>query len=288
MARTALDRAAEIRKDDPVLARMGSLEVSLAASAEDMRAALALRHAVFVKERGLSPRASGLETDRFDQFCDHIIVRDLAQRTPHGAAPVVGTYRALRPEMAGRGFYAEAEFDLAKLFARHPAMRFCEVGRSCVAPAYRNQRTLEALWRGLFVYALRHGIDAYFGAASFAGTDPAAHAMALSWLYHNAASPDWDAPARSPGAVAMDLIAPGAIDARLALRKMPPLLRGYLRIGAHVGRTAFADPAFATLDVLVIAPLTNAPALWRRRFETLTGQGFDNRRTPVGIAPDLL
>lgn len=288
MAFTAPCNAKAFPDDAPLLARMGSLEVRLATSDEEKRAAWALRHAVFVAERGLALHPAGLETDRFDPFCDHVIVRDLAHRGPGGLPPVVGTYRALRPERAVEGFYADAEFDLAPLFARHGGLRFCEVGRSCVAPSHRTKRTLEALWRGLFVYARRHGIDVYFGAASFPGTDPAPHAMALSWLCHNAAHPHWSAPARPAGAVVMDRIAPAAIDARAALRDMPPLLRGYLRIGAHVGRTAYIDPVFSTIDVLVLAPLANAPILWRRRFETLTGEGFDNRRAPVGIAPDML
>lgn len=275
--------------DDPILAYHGSLEVRLARSVEDIDAAMRLRHAVFSTEAGLAPHASGVETDRFDPLCDHIIVRDLERVGDDGRPPVVGTYRALRPEAADIGFYSDAEFNLAPLFARRPDLRFCEVGRSCVAPAHRGQPTLEALWRGLFVYAAWHGIDVYFGAASFPGTDLERHAMSLSWLAHNAVGQDeWAVDARSPGAVDMNLIAPDAIDSRVALRAMPPLLRGYLRIGARVGRRAFIDPVFRTTDVLVLAPLSAAPALWRRRFEAATADAVGKPLRPVGIAQDLL
>ena len=238
---------------------------------------------------GLVADSSGVETDRFDPLCDHIIVRDLDVVGPDGQPPVVGTYRALRPEATAIGFYSEAEFDLAPLFARHPTVRFCEVGRSCVAPSHRSQRTLEALWRGLFVYAARHGIEAYFGAASFPGTDPHVHANALSWLYHNAAQNcDWAVKARPQGATAMNLLPPEQIAASDAIRQMPPLLRGYLRIGAHVASSAFIDKAFGTIDVLVIAPLEAAPRHWRQRFESATATVIEKQVREVGIAPDLL
>ncbi|WP_196260397.1 GNAT family N-acetyltransferase [Pelagibacterium limicola] len=274
MAPAALRYAA----DDHILARQGPFEVRLAASEAEVRAAQQLRHEVFRTEAQLPPLASGIEADRFDPFCDHIIVCDRSAKTPEGRPPVVGTYRALRSEAAVSGFYSDAEFDLAQLFGRHPHLRFCEVGRSCVAQPYRALGVLDALWRGLFVYAARHGIDVYFGVASFPGTDPRAHAMALSWLcHHEVGGPAWHAEARSGGAVPMDLVAPQALDRRLAMRQMPALVRGYLQIGAHIGRTAFVDPVFGTIDVLVVAPLADAPRPWRRRFEPRPGPALTSR-----------
>lgn len=271
------------------LACHGALDVRLASSAEDVRAALRLRHAVFAAETGLAAGNSGLETDRFDPICDHIIVRDLKAEGSDGRPPVVGTYRALRPESTDIGFYSETEFDLAPLFSRHPQLRFCEVGRSCVARTHRSQPTLEALWRGLFVYAARHGIDAYFGVASFPGTDPKAHAVALSWLYHNASGhPEWSAHALPHGATAMDLLQTSEINPKDALRQMPPLLRGYLKIGAHVARSAYIDRDFGTIDVLVIAPLKSAPRHWRQRFQAATAMQMDKPVPEVGITPELL
>jgi L-ornithine Nalpha-acyltransferase len=275
--------------DDPALARLGSLDVRLARHPGQFSAAARLRQAVFSAEYGLGATLTGTETDSFDPLCDHIIVRDLAHPAANGHAPIVGTSRVLRPEATSIGFYSGAEFDLAPLFARHRTVRFCEVGRSCIAPTHRARRAVEALWRGLFVYAARHAINAYFGVASFPGTDPRAHATALSWLYHNAAAPAaYEAEAKSPGATAMNLIAPADIDHRLAMRDMPPLLRGYLRIGASVAPRAFVDTQFGTIDVLVIAPLGAAPELWRKRFETATGMGLDRGAETVPIAPDLL
>lgn len=286
LARTAPIFEKDLSVREVELASVGGLDVRLASDSRAIDAALALRHEVFVAERGLPAHHSARDCDRFDAFCDHLVVYD-RHKSAHGAAPVVGTCRVMLPG-ATSGFYSEAEFDLAPLFAQHRSLRFCEVGRACVAPAYRTQRTLEALWRGLFVYAARHGIEVYFGSASFPGSDPDRHGMALSWLYHNAVSPRWSTAARPDGAAAMSRIPAHAIDSRLALRQMPPLLRGYLRIGAHVAPQAFIDQRFATTDVLVLAPLANAPAVWRRRFESMTGIGAKHHAGPVGIRTDML
>lgn len=268
--------------DDLVLVRLGALEVRLVAKRDDFLAAARLRHAVFCLEKGLPARPGGVETDRFDSYCDHIIVWDTR------SADIIATCRLLRPRSGG-DCYSDGEFDLAGMFSAAPDLRFCEVGRSCVDRRHRNQSTLEALWCGLFAYALRHRIDAYFGAASFPGTDPAAHAMALSWLYHHAHGPlAARVQARPSGAVGMDILPRPVLDNRLALRQLPPLLRGYLKIGAQFARSAFVDPAFGTTDVFVLAPLADAPPPWRRRFEALTGPRRSAQPRAVGIAPDML
>lgn len=267
-----------------VLARLGSLEVRIATTPEEHRAALALRYDVFCREMGArlagADHAAGAETDGFDAPSDHIIVRDTA--VP--GAPVVGTYRALRPEAAVAGFYSQTEFDVAPLLARHADLRFCEVGRSCVALSHRSMRTIEGLWCGLWAYAALHGIDAYFGAASFPGTDPLVHALPLSYLHHHVGAPEgWRVAAHPPHGVAMDLLAPAAIDPHAALRALPPLIRGYMRVNAHVGETAYIDRQFGTTDVMIITPLRAMPQAYRRRFAKVTGRVL----RPVGIAADL-
>lgn len=264
-----------------MLARLGSLEVRLARSEAEREAAFALRHAVFCTEMGASlPGADpvrGIETDRFDPFCDHIIVCDTALADDKdGTAPVVGAYRAMRPQMAVEGFYSRSEFDIGPLFGNHPGLSFCEVGRSCVAATHRSMRAIEALWCGLWAYAARHGIDVYFGAASFPGTDPCAHAPALSFLHHHVGAPrDWSVEAIGPTAIAMDLVKKHEIDPKAAIRAMPPLIRGYMRVNAHVGRTAYIDRQFGTIDVMIVTPLRAMPAAYQRRFISVT-----NRRLP--------
>lgn len=258
----------------PALARLGQFEVRLAMTEAERHAAYRLRYEVFHRERGVDAPSMDhldhIEADAFDPFCDHIIVIDTSAVTPGDARAIVGTYRAMRAPAPGLGWYADTEFDLSGLFATHPKLNFCEVGRSCVAPSYRSMRTIEALWCGLWAYACLNGIDAYFGAASFPGTDPAAHALALTHLYRTARAPEaWSAPARASGALAMDRL--GAIDRHAALRAMPPLVRGYLRVNAVFGETAYVDTSFGTTDVFVLARFAAAPLAYRRRVERVTG-----------------
>ncbi|RDE09496.1 GNAT family N-acetyltransferase [Pelagibacterium lacus] len=258
------------------LARLGQFEVRLARTAAERHAAWRLRYEVFYRERGADApwmdHDAHIEADRFDGFCEHVIVIDSAAETPDESPAIVGTYRVMREPAPGLGYYADGEFALDALFARHRHMRFCEVGRSCVAPAYRSMRTIEALWCGLWAYAARHGIDAYIGAASFAGTDPRRHALALSYLRHFAAAgPDWSVPVRGGAGVAMDILPRTSIDRHAALRAMPPLVRGYLRLNARFSSEAFIDHAFGTTDVLVAAPLAAAPKAYRQRIERVTG-----------------
>ena len=109
---------------------------------------------------------------------------------------VVGTYRLLRQEVAERhdGFYSAGEFDIGGLIARHPGLQFLELGRSCVLPPYRNKRTVELLWHGIWTYVRQHHLDVMIGCASLEGTDPDALALPLSFLHHLRRAPeDWRA-----------------------------------------------------------------------------------------------
>ncbi|MCC0016004.1 MAG: GNAT family N-acetyltransferase [Rhodobiaceae bacterium] len=248
------------------LARIGSLEVRLARTSAEVRLAQALRYAVFYEELQASAdartRRARRDFDRFDPFCDHVLVVDhdapvarnaIGRRQP----AVVGTYRLLRHERAisAGGFYTAQEYDLDPMLARHADKRLLELGRSCVLSSHRSRRTLEVLWAGVWTYIRHHGLDAMIGCASFQGTDPQAHALALSFLHHHAgASGDWRVAARPHLRVPMDMMACAAIDERAALRALPPLIKGYLRLGAMVGDGAVVDQQFGTVDVCMLLP----------------------------------
>lgn len=242
-----------------VLGRLGALEVRLARNRAEVAAAQAVRFRVFHVELGAGGAVAGtdLDTDRFDEICDHLVVMDTALPGPDRKR-IVGTYRLLRQDIARKSgcFYSAAEFDIDSLVARHPGRRFLELGRSCVLPEYRTRRTVELLWQGIWAYARRHRVDVMTGCASFAGTVPAAHAEALSFLAQNAtAEGEWHARALPHRYRAMDLMPGEAIDARAALAAMPPLVKGYLRLGARFGEGCVIDEDFGTTDVLVILPV---------------------------------
>lgn len=244
------------------LGRIGSLEVRLARTAAEVRKAQKLRYRVFYQEGRAKPDATILiarrDVDAFDAICDHLLVIDHAAADAHRALQVVGTYRLLRQHLAERhgGFYSAAEFDVGALMARHPGLRFLELGRSCVLAPYRNTRTLELLWHGIGAYAAEHRPDVMIGCASLEGTDPARLALPLSFLHHFARAPEpWRAQALPSRFVEMNRIPKEAIEPRKALRLLPPLLKGYLRLGAYVGDGAVIDRQFGTTDVLVVLPM---------------------------------
>jgi putative hemolysin len=171
----------------------------------------------------------------------------------------VGTYRLLRQEVAERdgGFYTAREYAIGPLLAAHPGLRFLELGRACVLKPYRNKRTVELLWHGIWTYVLHHRVDVMFGCASLEGTDPRRLALPLSFLHHHArASAEWGASALRDRRADLDLLAKEAVDPRAALQALPPLIKGYLRVGATFGDGAVVDRQFGTTDVLVILPVS--------------------------------
>jgi len=258
------------RDPEKVYGQLGTLEVRLAHSRREILRAQRLRYEVFYEEMSAVPGVVAgmrrLDQDAYDAVCDHLLVVDRA--APAKAAKpwsksrrlnVVGTYRVLRQDKAprGLGFYTQNEYDIAPLVAaRSPRYRFMELGRSCVLKPYRNKRSVELLWHGLWTYVREHKVDVMIGCASFEGTDPKAHAMALSFLYHHAlAPPEWRCSAHAHLYQPMDLIPKDQIDVKAALKSMPPLIKGYLRLGAFIGDGAVIDRQFGTTDVLIILPV---------------------------------
>ena len=262
----------------PTLGRIGSLEVRLAGTRKEIRRAQKLRYKVFYRDGSAIADATTMlarrDMDAFDKACDHVLVIDHAA----GAAtktrlrrkpPVVGTYRLLPQEAATRhgGFYTENEFDIAGLIERHRGLRFLELGRSCVLPPYRNKRTVELLWHGVWSYVRQNKLDVMIGCASLEGTDPGRLALPLAFLHHFARAPEeWRASALPHRRVEMNRMAKDAIDPRTALRELPPLIKGYLRLGAFIGDGAVIDHQFGTTDVLMILPVSAISARYLGHF----------------------
>jgi len=243
-----------------VLGRIGTMEVCLAQSADEIESAQQLRFKVFFDELGAKGSATleQRDADRFDPVCDHLLVYDTSIPGPKHKQ-IVGTYRLLRSERALEtgGFYSASEYSIERLVTAKPDLRFLELGRSCVLPEYRSKRTVELLWQGIWTYCRHHQIGVMFGCASFQGTVPAAHALQLSFLEHNfRATPDWDVRALPSRYQHMDLVPAEAINPRVAMFAMPPLIKGYLRLGAMIGDGAVVDHDFGTTDVLIILPVS--------------------------------
>ena len=252
-----------------IYGRVGNLEVRLARSRSEILLAQRLRYQVFYEEMSAVPSRLAQfrrrDEDAYDAVCDHLLVVDLDKTRRQSAVgrssmpEVVGTYRVLRQDIAdnGLGFYTSREYDIDRLIiAKSPGYRFMELGRSCVSAPYRNKRSVELLWHGLWTYVREHKVDVMIGCASFEGTDPGVHAEALSFLHHNAlAPPEWRCRARNGQFVPMDRMAKANINPKAALKAIPPLIKGYLRLGAFIGDGAVIDHQFGTTDVLIILPV---------------------------------
>ncbi|MFF8275835.1 GNAT family N-acetyltransferase [Streptomyces lateritius] len=234
--------------------------VRLARDQEDVRAAQRLRHQVFVGEMGagLDGPEPGLDTDAFDAYCDHLLVREEA------TGEVVGTYRVLPPErarVAGR-LYSEGEFDLGRLDPVRDDL--VEVGRSCVHPAHRNGAVIALIWAGLARYMTRTGHNWLAGCCSIPLADGGTLAAA-TWdtvrTKHLAPEEYWVTPHK--------LWTPDGIARPTGRTELPPLLRGYLRLGAWVCGAPAHDVDFGVADLYVLLSLRNTNPRYLRHFLSL-------------------
>ncbi|WP_137179039.1 GNAT family N-acetyltransferase [Roseomonas sp. AR75] len=254
--------------------RAGNLGLRLAESPAEVDAAQALRFRVFYEEMGARADAAAAaarrDADEYDAVADHLLVLD--HDLGNGAEAVVGTYRMIRREGArklGR-FYSESEYDVSAL-AGFPG-EVLELGRSCVAAPYRTRGTLQLLWRGIAVFVFRHRIDLMFGCASLPGTDLDALAPQLSYLHANhLAPPALRARALPDRYVAMDRMPIGQVDTKAALVALPPLVKGYLRLGGFVGDGAVIDDQFNTTDVCVVVKTDLITDKYIRHYERTAG-----------------
>lgn len=260
----------------PILAVSHALEVRLAETDMEVEAAQRLRYRVFYEEMSALPtpeqRAEKRDFDQFDDVCDHLLVVDRDVVDEDGLPAVVGCYRLMRSEDAAKvgGFYTASEYDLSAMLANLPAdHKVLELGRSCVLKEYRSRpAVMQLLWRGVMTYVARFSIDLMFGCASFPTTDPEELKLPLAYLYHNHLAPkDIRVRAQPDRFHEMNQMPKEGIDAKEALRAMPPLLKGYVRAGALIGDGAVVDQQFHTTDVFIYFPVDRMDERYRARFK---------------------
>lgn len=252
-----------------ILARANQLELRLSRDPVAIEAAQRLRYRVFYEEMGAVPTsamlASRIDADRFDELADHLLVIDL-ERGSERQPSVVGCYRVLRESMASDGgFYTAHEFDLGDV--RCADGEIMELGRSCVEPDYRTGAVMQLLWRGIADYIDRHRVGLMLGCASLPGTDPEGAAMILSFLHHNVLAPEGLRPrALADRFVPTDRMPAEAVDTRAVLKRLPPLLKAYLRMGGMIGEGAVIDRQFNTIDVCLVLPTERVQASYQRHY----------------------
>lgn len=248
-----------------------SVKVRMARDAAEVAAAQRLRYKVFYEEYAAKAdadtAAARRDIDAFDAVTDHLVVID--ESIADAEERIVGTYRLLRREMADKhgAFYTSGEYDISPLLNRSD-LTLLELGRSCVLAEYRTRPVLQLLWQGITDYMLDHNIDLMFGCASLHGTDVQALARQLSYLYHFHLAPDDLRPRALDGQyVDMNLMPREELDQRRDFASLPPLIKGYLRLGAGIGDGAVIDTQFDTTDVCIVLPMREVSSKYRKHYE---------------------
>ena len=246
---------------NPFLLRDNGLELRLASSRSERVEAQRLRFEVFNLELQLgltSSLAIGLDQDAHDGHCDHLLVIDTDRDC------LVGTYRLLSfDRVPSFGFYSESEFDLTNV--KRSGLRLLELGRSCVALEYRNGRAISLLFRGIAEYLRRTNADALMGCASIHGTDLPELATIQAMLSQRFLSDPSLRVTPRRGFDIPPLPRSARVDEPSAFRSLPPLFRGYLRMGAKVCGPPAYDRQFETTDFFVLAKTRDIACRYRRR-----------------------
>jgi putative hemolysin len=258
--------------------RVGSMGVRIAVTAAEVDAVQALRYRVFYDEMGATAdavaTAARRDRDIYDAVADHLLVVDHAIGA--GAEGIVGTYRLIQREAAAKlgRFYSADEYEITSI-VNFPG-RILELGRSCVDAAYRSRVAMQLLWRGIAAYVFHYQIDLMFGCASLHGTDPDKLAADLTYLYYNHLAPPAVRPRALPHRyVDMRRMAPDLLDSKRVQSQLPPLIKGYLRLGGFVGDGAVIDRQFNTTDVAVVVKTDLVTDKYYRHYERQLRDALD-------------
>jgi putative hemolysin len=235
----------ELGLEKNTTAPQSSLYISFARTPSEINEAQHLRYQVFAEEMGADIKNTDrLDIDGFDQFCEHLLIRE------KNSNKVVGTYRILNPKMANEagGYYSAGEFDLTRLQNLFP--RTVEVGRACVHRDYRNGGTITLLWAGLAKYMKMNGYEYMIGCASIPMADGGHIATSLYYQLKEKylSPPEYRAFPHCP-------LPMTALEKTLDV-ECPSLIKGYLRLGAYICGEPAWDPDFNSADLLVLLPLS--------------------------------
>lgn len=237
------------------------LEVRLARNCEEIEKALKLRYQVFVEEeKAALGNISLVEKDEYDDYCDHLIV----VRTD--TQEVIGTYRLLNGNkaLAGIGFYSETEFDLSGFRLWLPET--VELGRSCVHKDFRDGKAINLLWTGIGQYLLSHQIKYLIGCASLSANTKANISEIYTYLKNNHMFNEMHVEPKSAYKIEELTEVELVTNPRLIFRNLPPLIKGYLRLGAFIAGEPAYDPVFHTFDFFMILDRNNIVKRYQQNY----------------------
>lgn len=250
---------------------LGNLEVRLAENNLEIDAAQALRYNVFFQEMKAVPtkhqKKAKRDYDDFDYYFDHILVID-HDKPGKILNKVVGTYRLNKGNYKDKKnyFYTSAEYNLDKLI-KFPG-NILELGRSCVDVKYRNGKTMQLLWSFIAQYVIKYDIKIMFGCASFPGIEVNYHKLALSYLHKKYLAPLHIRPVAIRDRY-IEMRDENIFDKNFKkfITSIPPLIKGYIRLGAFVGDGAVIDHDFNTIDVCIVLPTEKIATRYMDHFD---------------------
>ena len=263
-----------IEKHDLARGKLGVFETRLAENAEEVEAAQTLRYRVFCEELAAEKNLERIryqrESDQHDEKCDHLLI--LSEK-----GELIGTQRLMvrDADVGAAEFYSNTEYNLAPMLNQFVDKRFMELGRSCILPEYRDKRTMELLWHATWDYAVKRAADVMFGCASFHTLDPSEIAEPLGFLAEYVPlQKAWQVQSHHPNKIDMLQFIDDSALPKKAIRALPPLIKGYLRLGAMFSTHAVPDPDFGTIDVLVVLPIASI----NPRYVKYYGQNADRHK----------
>lgn len=249
------------------------IEIRLTENDAEIEAAQRLRYTVFYEEYGAKPdeemKREKRDMDSYDPITDHLVVVDKSRT--NGLDSIVGTYRLLRQSVAEQHgeFYTSHEYNIQPLLDSGTTL--LELGRSCVLPDYRTRPVLQKMWQEIAHYVADHDIGMMFGCASLHGTNIDDLSEQLAYLYHyHLADPSVCPRALDERFVDMNLHAKDDLDAKKAFMSLPPLIKGYIRLGASIGNGAVVDEQFNTTDVCIVMPTAQITEKYLKHYERVT------------------
>jgi putative hemolysin len=250
-------------KPNPIILR-------LAETRREVEAAQRLRYKIFYQEFNVPApphiASESRDYDEYDPYADHLIVIDTSIENLDDQ--IVGTYRLFRREEMPDDlpFFSAGEFDISPLIQN--GGKLLELGRSCVLPDYRTKYVMQRLWQGIADYLSTHTIDLMFGCASFHESDPEIISDQLTYLHHFHPAPENLCPVAHPDCTEkMVFKSKDELDARRIFSDLPPLIKGYLRLGAYIGKGAFIDTHLHQIDVCIVLPTKNVTEKYKKHYE---------------------
>lgn len=231
------------------IAPIGNLAIGFADTKEELKELQKLRYDQLVLCYDDHKAKNGSDASEYDDFCDHLIVKDLTNNK------IVGTYRVMTNKhlVYKDSFITETEFDITNL--KNSGSNIVELSRAVVDDEYRNGAVIKLLWHGIFDYCEKNDIRYMFGTASFHGVDSEKYKNAFSYLHYNSmADENVMCFAKEPSAK-YQLLEKDQIDMNAYKEEMPSLIKGYLALGSQVGKGVYIDYEFNSIDVLIIFDL---------------------------------